>query len=110
MEWQHWQKMANLVFELDKKFLSREPNPALQRIYDRMVATMEEAGIHLHNPIGTAYTETSTDVEASISGSLADHLRVTEVIKPVLYADVDGSRALLQKGVVIVEGTKQAIK
>ena len=99
---QHWQKMANLVFELDRKFVSKESNTALQRIYDKMKLVIEEAGIYVYNPAGEKYAETRTDVEANISGTSTNNLVIKDVIKPVLYKEENGKRALLQKGVVIV--------
>jgi hypothetical protein len=105
MDTRQWLKMANLVFELDKKIVSREDNPALRRIYDKMKQTLEEAGVFLYNPAGEKYSETRTDVEANISGTSANNLFIKEVIKPVLYTEENGRRILIQKGVVIVEGT-----
>ena len=98
----HWQKIANLVFELDKKVLSKEGNTSLQRIYDKMKQVVEEAGIYLYNPVGEKYMETRTDVDANIAGAGMKNLAITDVIKPVLYKVEDGKRSLLQKGVVIV--------
>jgi len=105
MDTRQWLKMANLVFELDKKIVSREDNPALRRIYDKMKQTLEEAGVFLYNPAGEKYSETRTDVQANISGTSANNLSIKEVIKPVLYTEENGRRILIQKGVVIVEGT-----
>ena len=99
---QHWQKMANLVFDLDKKILSKDTNTGLQRIYDKMKQTIEEAGIYLYNPIGERYAETRTDVDANIAGTAMENLVISDVIKPVLYKNDNGRKVLLQKGVVIV--------
>jgi len=102
MDAAQWQKMANLLFDLEKKILSKEENPALQRIYDKMKQTVEESGIFLYNPKGENYTETRTDVEANISGDSTSNLFISDVIKPVLYTEHEGRKSLLQKGVVIV--------
>jgi hypothetical protein len=94
-----WVKMANLVFELEKKLPA---NPTLQRNVDRMKSVLEEAGLLLLNPLGEPYSETRTDLEASIAGAGKAPLQVLDVIKPVVYARQAGGRALVQKGVVIV--------
>ena len=99
---QQWLKMANLVFELDKRMAGREPNPALVRICDKMKSVIEESGIYLYNPVGEKYAETRTDVEANISGTSLTNLIIKEVIKPVLYIEENGKRKLVQKGVVVV--------
>jgi len=99
-----WQKMANQIFELDKKILSKEENTSLQRIYDKMKQIVEEAGVFIYNPKGEKYSETRTDVEANISGNSTDNLIITDVIKPILYTEDAGKKMMLQKGVVIVSG------
>jgi len=100
---EHWQRMANLVFELDKKVVSRDANPSVARIYDRMKAVVEEAGIFIYDPSGEKYSETRTDVSANISGTSTSNLVITDVIKPVLYATAEGKRSLLRKEVVIAD-------
>jgi molecular chaperone GrpE (heat shock protein) len=99
-----WQKMANLVFEIEKKVLAKEAHTALQRIQDKMKRVLEEAGVYIYDPTGEKYNETRTDVEASISGSSTSELVITDVIKPILYTANDGRKQLIQQGVVIVTG------
>ena len=97
-----WLKMANLVFELEKKLAVQQPSTGVARNIDRMRAVLEEAGLLLLNPTGETYQETRTDLEASITGSGNGSLHILDVIKPVIYTNQDGRRSLLQKGVVIV--------
>jgi len=97
--------MANLIFELEKK-LGDNDSPGVKRNIQRMKDLLDEAGILLMNPMGEPYQETRTDLEANIASTAArGGLFVLDVIKPVLYAQQEQGRALLQKGVVIV-GTK----
>lgn len=96
--------MANLVFELEKKLADHE-SPGVRRNVQRMKDVLDEAGILLLNPLGEAYVETRTDLEASIVSPARGPLFVVDVIKPVLYTQGEKGKALLQKGVVIV-GTK----
>lgn len=102
MDFSSWQKMANLVFEIDKRILSKEEHSALQRIYDKMKQTVEEAGVFTYNPKGEKYSETRTDVEASISGTSTSNLIIADVIKPILYIQDNDKKVMVQKGVVIV--------
>jgi hypothetical protein len=97
-----WIKMANLVFELEKKLSTQQVSAGIARNIDRMKAVVEEAGLLLLNPTGEAYAETRTDLEASITGSAGGALTILDVIKPIVYVSQDGRRSLLQKGVVIV--------
>ncbi len=102
-----WIKMANLVFELEKKAVQQTATAAaatagIRRNIDRMKAVLEEAGLVLLNPMGEPYNETRTDLEASITGAATGSLKVLDVIKPVVYTNQDGRLTLLQKGVVIV--------
>lgn len=97
-----WIKMANLVFELEKKLSATQPSTAILRNIDRMKTVLEEAGLLLLNPLGETYNEARTDLEANITGEAAGKLIVLDVIKPIVYSQQEGRRSLLQKGVVIV--------
>jgi hypothetical protein len=64
---------------------------------------MESIGLFHHDPTGEHFQETRTDLEAAISGKGTEHLKVVEVIKPIIRI---GQRALshvIQKGIVVVE-------
>lgn len=97
-----WIKMANLVFELEKKLAATQTSAGVVRNVDRMKNVLAEAGLLLLNPQGEPYNEARTDLEASITGAAADQLFILDVIKPIVYTHLDGRRSLLQKGVVIV--------
>ncbi len=99
---QLWVKMANLVFELEKKLSLQPSSTGVRRNIDRIKVVLEEAGLLLLNPLGEAYTETRTDLEASITGGAQGVLEILDVIKPIIYTNVAGARSLLQKGVVVV--------
>ena len=97
-----WLRMANLVFELEKKLTTTNPSTGITRNIDRMKSVLDESGLLLLNPLGEAYSESRTDLEANITGTAHSSLFVLDVIKPIVYIKQDGSRSLLQKGVVIV--------
>jgi len=94
--------MANLIFELEKKLQPQQGSPAVLRSVERMKAVIGEAGLLLVNPAGEAYSETRTDLEASIAGPASGKLVVMDVIKPIVYSSEEGRRNLVQRGVVIV--------
>jgi len=101
MTQQLWIKMANLVFELEKKAAQAAPAPGVQRTVTRMQQVLEESGLLILNPLGEAFTETRTDVEATLVGALHDKLRITEVLKPIVYINQEGKNTLVQRGVVL---------
>ena len=105
MQQQHL-RILNQVFELEKKIKGKDELASLQRNIDRIKNTFEEMGLWVYNPQGEPYTETRTDVEASISGDSMKNLQIINVIKPIVYEQNNGSRALVQKGVVVVESKK----
>ncbi len=100
----HHLRLINQLFELEKKVLKASDPGGLQRPLDRMKDVFADMGYHIHNPSGEAYSETRTDVEASVLGNSASNLKVVEVIKPIVYQKEDGKNVLLQKGVVLVSG------
>jgi hypothetical protein len=102
MSQQLWIKMANLVFELEKKLQPQQTSTAVLRSVERMKAVIGEAGLLLVNPAGESYSETRTDLEASIAGPVSGKLVVMDVIKPIVYSSEEGRRNLVQRGVVIV--------
>jgi hypothetical protein len=70
-----------------------------------MYHELETIGYKVINPLNRSYKETDTDIEASLAGTLKGELKVTRVLKPIIYQKInDGQLALVQKGIVIVEG------
>jgi hypothetical protein len=105
MQQQHL-KIVNQVFELEKKISGKDELASLQRNIDRIKNTFEELGLSIYNPHGEPYSETRTDVEASISGDSMKNLQIINVIKPIVYEQNNGTRALVQKGIVVVESKR----
>ncbi|MDB5246125.1 MAG: hypothetical protein JWQ40_519 [Segetibacter sp.] len=99
-------KIINQLFELEKKIAGKEELLSLLRNIERIKNTFEEMGLQVLNPLGEPYSETRTDCMASISGDSIEDLYISNVIKPIVYELENGSRQLLQKGVVIAETKK----
>jgi hypothetical protein len=98
---QLWIKMANLVFELEKKLPQYSPGAGVQRTVARMNQVLEEAGLLILKPLGESFTETRTDVEATIVDDADGKLTITEVLKPIVYVKEGDKNVLVQKGVVL---------
>jgi hypothetical protein len=96
-------KIANQLFEIEKKSAGREEFAPISRNIKRMRDTVEELGYAYKDPTGEPYNETRTDCEASISGSSISNLYISETIKPLVYKIDSGINMIVQKAVVIVE-------
>ena len=95
--------LINQIFEIENKIKLENFDEKFERNFNRIKQTFEEEGYTYHNPIGEKYTETRTDCEASISGSLGNNLKIVQVIKPIIHRHDGGNSVIIQKGIVIVE-------
>ena len=76
----------------------------VSRNLDRIRHHLTEMGYQYHSPLLEPYSSERTDCEASIAGELSDHdMRITKVIKPMIYQKTDVGESLIQKAIVIVE-------
>jgi hypothetical protein len=103
--------VMNQVYELERKLKKYNDPGDCSRNIDRMKDAFEELGLTYEDPMGQAFKETRTDLEASISGAATEDLVVAEVIKPIIRVRVcDGTREfsrVVQKGIVVVESQKE---
>lgn len=100
-------RIINQVYELEKK-VSKLPDPkSLNRNLKRIISGFEELGFYIDMPIGEAYDETRTDCDASIVGPETQNLIIKEVIKPIIYLDHEGTKQIVQRGVVIAESQNE---
>lgn len=101
--------LINQLFELEKKLGEQTENRAIARPLGRMKRLLEEslpnqsAGLFVHDPFGEKYSDTRTDVDASIAGQGTGQLRIVEVLKPIIYLRGEGVNRIVQRGVVIAE-------
>lgn len=96
-------QLINQVFEISQKIEQEQLAAKFERNFNKIYNLFEEEGLHCINPIGEKYTESRTDCEASIVGAGGSKMKVTKVIKPILYRQEQGQMVLVQKGIVIVE-------
>lgn len=113
-------KILNNTYELERK-IERTGDPAnlmrnIERIKDSLRNEMTDGGgLFYEDPMGQAFNETRTDLEATISGTELDNLIVTDVIKPIIRIEVmqpdvkfgaPRVSQVVQKGIVVVETVK----
>ena len=99
--------VLNQVFEIEKKLkMHGDPNNITRNI-NRVKDTFEELGLFYEDPTGEAFQETRTDLEATISGVGTEHLKVVEVIKPIIRLGERRYSIVAQKGIAVVESTSK---
>ena len=97
--------LLNQLYEAEHK-LSHHGDPGnVLRNVAKMKGILEEMGLFYEDPMGQAFKETRTDLEATISGQGTDNLRVVEVIKPILRYGTRDLSTVFQKGIVVVESS-----
>ena len=114
--------ILNQLYDIENK-IKKDGDPSkIQRNLDKILNVLNtEAGIYdpsmkkvtfaYEDPMGQDFTETRTDLEATISGVGTDELKVVEVVKPIIrvvFADGVGEYSrIVQKGIVVVESQKK---
>ncbi len=109
-------QLLNQAFEIEKKTAKiREPNSIIRNIkrlkelFETSLPEFEDeqAGLFVYDPLGEPYDETRTDCNASIAGEETENLKISEVIKPIIYLKkMNGGNQIIQKGVVVVKASK----
>ncbi|AYL97947.1 hypothetical protein [Mucilaginibacter celer] len=99
--------IINQVFEIQQKLQQRGDTIA-DRNFKRIYHEFETLGYNVIDPAGRDYKETDTDIEATLSGGLSTGMKITRVLKPIIYQADSGLQPLLvQKGIVIAEGEQK---
>lgn len=96
-------QVLNNLCDIERKLsIHGDPGNARRNV-ERIKETIEDIKIFYEDPMGQSFSETRTDLEATITGAGSDDLKVVEVIKPIIrYGDKNFSR-VIQKGIVIVQ-------
>lgn len=98
----------NHLYEIERKLKLHGDPASIQRNIDRIKASFEGEKLFYEDPMGQAFSETRTDLEASISGDSTENLLVVEVIKPIIRFGDQTYSKIVQKGIVVVKSTDQA--
>lgn len=93
--------LINQFFEIENKCSSRDID-FLERNLSRLTDKFDELGYTIMNPLGEKYKETRTDIDAHISSENLSNLKITEVLKPIVFKAEGTDIQLIQKGNVIV--------
>jgi hypothetical protein len=119
-------KVMNQIYQVEKKLTKLPEASDMRRNIDRMKDALAEDGLPVfdasgrpcsigltyEDPMGQAFKETRTDLEATIAGTSTENLVVVEVIKPIIRATLKGGEAgsskIVQRGIVIVESRKES--
>ncbi len=95
--------LLNQLYEIERKLkLHGDTGNALRNV-EKMKDALEDVGLFYEDPMGQAFKETRTDLEATISGSDTENLHVVEVIKPIIRQGKRDFSVVLQKGIVVIE-------
>ena len=95
----------NHLYDIERKLKLHGDPASIQRNVDRIKASFEDEKLFYEDPMGQAFSETRTDIEATISGESTENLVVVEVIKPILRAGDQSFSRVVQKGIVVVKST-----
>ena len=95
--------LLNNLFEIEKKIQVNSEHTNLKRNVERMKEIFADQKVFFENPLGESFSETRTDLEATITGTSTDDLRVIDVIKPIIRVGDRSFSRVVQKGIVVVE-------
>ena len=96
-------QVLNNVCDIERK-LSIHGDPGnVRRNIEKIKDTFESEKIFYEDPFGQRFSETRTDLEASITGTGTENLHVVEVIKPIIRVGNKQFSRVIQKGIVVVE-------
>lgn len=96
-------QVLNNLCDIDRKLLIHGDSGNVRRNIERIKETIEEIKVFCEDPMGQSFSETRTDLEATISGEGSDNLKVIEVIKPIIRVGDRNFSRVVQKGIVIVQ-------
>ncbi|MGJ8734358.1 MAG: hypothetical protein ACSHW4_14475, partial [Cellulophaga sp.] len=69
----------------------------------RLFHEIEEQGFFIKNPLGEKFSESRTDIDATLMNELNTKSKITKVLKPIIYKKDGDQLIIIQKGVAIVE-------
>lgn len=96
-------KVLNNVSDIERKIKIHGDPGNVKRNVERIRETFEEEKIFYEDPMGELFTETRTDIDASITGAGTENLHVVEVIKPIVRIGEKNFSRVVQRGIVVVE-------
>ncbi|MBQ5948287.1 hypothetical protein [Massilia sp. ST3] len=98
----------NQVYDMERKLTLHGDSANVLRNVERIKDAFAGMDLFYEDPMGQPFSETRTDLEASIAGTGADDLVVTEVIKPVIRQGKQAYSVVVQRGIVVVKTREPA--
>lgn len=95
--------ILNNLCDIEKKLDINGDNSNVRRNVDRIRELLEDENLFYENPLGQNFSETRTDLDATITGEGTENLYVVEVIKPIIRAGNKNYSVVVQKGIVVVQ-------
>jgi hypothetical protein len=95
--------ILNNICDIEKKLDINGDNSNVRRNVDRIRELLEDENLFYENPLGQKFSETRTDLDATITGEGTENLYVVEVIKPIIRAGNKNYSVVVQKGIVVVQ-------
>ncbi len=103
-------KVLNNLCDIERKLqIHGDPGNAKRNV-ERIKEAFEAERVFYEDPMGELFTETRTDLEASISGVDTENLHVVEVIKPIVRIGDKSFSRVVQQGIVVVESKVEGDK
>jgi len=96
-------QVLNNLCDIERKIALHGDPGNVKRNVERIKETFEDERVFYEDPMGQSFTETRTDLTATITGEGADNLKVVEVIKPIIRVGDKSFSRVVQKGIVIVQ-------
>lgn len=95
--------ILNNLCDIEKKLDINGDNSNVRRNVERIRELLEDENLFYENPLGQKFSETRTDLDATITGEGTENLYVVEVIKPIIRAGNKNYSVVVQKGIVVVQ-------
>ena len=96
-------QVLNNLCDIERKLsIYGDPGNAKRNV-ERIKETFEDERVFYEDPMGQSFSETRTDLEATITGEGSDNLKVVEVIKPIIRVGDRNFSRVVQKGIVVVQ-------
>ena len=103
-------QVLNNLCDIERKLNIHGDLGHAKRNVERIKEAFEEQRLFYEDPMGERFTETRTDIEASITGAGTENLFVVEVIKPIIRAGDTSFSKVVQKGIVVVESKIEGVE
>lgn len=90
-------QVLNNLCDIERKLsIHGDPGNAKRNV-ERIKETFENERVFYEDPMGQSFSETRTDLEATITGEGSDNLKVVEVIKPIIRVGDKNFSRVVQK-------------